>query len=199
MTRALTLVPDDERAVTERAGTFTLALLPSSVRPVNRRRVLEVHRTVLRPLLAWATECWAYGLDEESDVYRAARNILVKEGRRYRVRLDGDPLTGRELFWNASRGRRGTIVIAGRLAQLDMQALYAGCSNVWTYGNFRAPHTPAALRAARALVADGTRIAFCLPSTNGIEWLDVYARPDLAVSMLDEARVIVPRKPLGAT
>jgi hypothetical protein len=187
-------VYDDERAVTARSGIFSLVLLPPRSWLLDERKRLPVHATVLRPLLAWATECWAFGIEEGSKVRAAAGDILSKDGRRHRVRFDGDPVSGRELFWNAARGQRGTIVILGPRETFP-ESIFPACHNVWTAGNFLTGHTPAAMRMARTASADGKRLACCLPANNGIEYIDVVSTPGHAVELLDRARVLVPRKP----
>jgi hypothetical protein len=190
-----TPVYDDERAVTARSGIFSLQLLPPRSWLLNERKSLPIHATVLRPLLAWALECWAFGIEEGSKVRAAAGDILSTAGRRHRVRLDGDPVTGRELFWNVSLGRRGTIVILGLRDTFPWKSIFPACHNVWTAGNFLTGHTPAAMRMARAAAADGRRLACCLPASNGIQYIDVVSTPEHAVELLDRARALVPRKP----
>jgi hypothetical protein len=190
-----TPVYDDERAVTARSGIFSLVLLPPRSWLRNERKRLPVHATVLRPLLAWAHECWAFDIEEGSKVRAAAGDILSQDGRRHRVRLDGDPVSGRELFWNAARRQRGTIVILGLRETFPSESIFPACHNVWTYGNFLTGHTPAAMRMARKASADGKRLACCLSASSGIEHIDVVSTPGHAVELLDRARVLVPRKP----
>ena len=53
------------------------------------------------------------------------------------------------------------------------------------------PHTPSAVRYARAAVADGQTLCCLLSRTNGFEWLAIYTNPDLLEALLIEARATV--------
>lgn len=179
---------DPELALTRQAGTFTLELLPGDASRFDERRSLAIHETVLRPLLAWATQCWAYGVEPGSEVHASAGSLLTKAGRKHAVALDGDPILGHELFWNASGGKRGTIVILGPRDTFDHEALIRHASSVWTFGNFLSGHTPSAIRMARDTVKEQALVACCLPRNNGIQWIDIYSEPAHAVQMLLAAR-----------
>jgi hypothetical protein len=48
-------------------------------------------------------------------------------------------------------------------------------------------HTPGALRFAKQLVQNGQRAALLLSRNNGIEWMDILAAPDLALSLFEHA------------
>src|SRR5687767_6399924 len=93
--------------VLRRTGVFSLRLVRSNEWDSGKPTKWPTHETVLRPILRRAKECWVYGLKPGSDVFELGRPILTAAGSKSRVRLDGDPITGFEGFWNASAGRRG--------------------------------------------------------------------------------------------
>ena len=129
------------------AGTFSVQLVSSSTRWHYREDgKLPAHDKVLRPLLKVATECWAYGIKPASDVYLAASDILERDKGRYRICLEGDPVGGHELFWNAHGGKRGTIVILVPRLKFDAEAIFRGGHEAFVVANFRTGHTPAAIR-----------------------------------------------------
>jgi hypothetical protein len=48
-------------------------------------------------------------------------------------------------------------------------------------------HTPSALRWAKRCVRQIGMVALLLPQTNGIEWMDVVAEPELCLRLFDHA------------
>jgi len=40
---------------------------------------------------------------------------------------------------------------------------------------------------SKEFVKDGATVALCLPRNNGIEYMDIFAVPDLALSLFDSA------------
>jgi hypothetical protein len=177
-----------------RAGVFTIGMVPRN-REFGPEESLPSHTTILRPVLTVATDCWVYDLKPRGAVYKSAAGILQPEKGRFRVRLEGDPISGRELFWNADSGRCGTIVILVPVDRFPAEKVFRACNGVWVFMNFLAGHTPAATRYARTQVDSGKFIAACLPRNNGIEWLDLFAEPQLALKLFNLARRVRSRKP----
>jgi hypothetical protein len=103
------------------------------------------------------------------------------------VRLEGELIDGRELFWNASSGKRGTIVILVPRRAFDAEAIFRGGYEAFYFDNFRAGHTPSALRFARQQTEVEDVIAVCLPRNNGIEWMDIYVNPKRAAKLFEIA------------
>jgi hypothetical protein len=180
----------DALALIERSSNFTIALLSRKERWENEGRHFSVHDTVLRPLLAMADECWAYGVQENSEVFLAAKTILSKEGRRHRVLLVGDPVTGHELFWNAYGGKRGTIAISIPAEKFDADKVFPHCLRTIVVTNYRAGHNPAAISYAQRKIDDGTHVVVCLPRNNGMEWAEIFAPKPLVFSLFAKAQAL---------
>jgi len=176
-----------DRDIVARVGTFSIELISAKLlwRPYAEDAKLPAHKKVLRPLLAAATECWVYDIKPKSDVVRAAKGLLEQDQGRHRVRLDGDPITGHELFWNAHSGRRGTIVILMPRTRFDAESIFRGGHGAFVFENFLTAHTPAAIRFARQRVAAADLVAVCLPATNGMEWMDIFVKPKHALKLFD--------------
>ncbi len=157
-------------------GTFALRLTPPSVGwHYDVTQSQPAHQAVLRPLLTKASECFVYGLAREGRVWKQCESILVPRGKRFRVNLAGDPVTGVPLLWNVHSGERGSIVILAAAGTVDLEAMFAQCYAPYFSSNFRTPHNPAAIECARRHVAETGGIAFCLPRNNGLEWIDLFA------------------------
>jgi len=170
-----------------KSGVFTIGMVPRN-RDFEPDEQLPSHTKILRPLLAVASECWVYDLKPRGPVYKSAAPILEPEKGRFRVRLEGDPVAGHELFWNADSGRRGTIVILVPADKFPAEKIFRACNGVWAFTNFLTGHTPAAARFARSQTKSPTLVAACLPRNNGIEWLDLFAEPRHALALFDLAR-----------
>jgi len=186
---------DEVRQHIARTGVFTIGMIPRN-REFQPEECLPSHTKILRPLLANATECWVYDLKPRGPVYKSAAAILEPEKGRFRVRLEGDPVSGRELFWNADSGRRGTIVILVPADRFPAEKIFRACNGIWAFNNFLTGHTLAAARFARSQAAGSEFIAACLPRNNGIEWMDVFAEPKLALELFNLARRVRRPKPI---
>lgn len=180
----------DMQALVERSSCFSVLLLSRDQKWSDEGTHHTIHDSVLRPLLSIANECWAYGMDESSETFLAARAILHKEGRRHRVLLSGDPVTGYERFWNAHGGKRGSIALAVPFESLQPDAIFTHCRRCFLLTNYRAAHSSAAISYAQRKVQDQRHLVICLPRNNGLEWLDVFAPKPLAFSLFTKARVL---------
>ncbi|BEU94436.1 hypothetical protein ACDW_01410 [Acidovorax sp. DW039] len=181
------MISSDDLALIERSSNFSVGLLSREEKWSDERTHHAMHDTVLLPLLAAADECWAYGLDEQSEVFEAARTILHKEGRRHRVALHGDPIAGRELFWNAYGGKRGTIAIAIPVEKFNAATLFAHCRSSFVVTNYRSGHSAGAISYAQRKIQDRGHIVCCLPRNNGSEWMEVFAPQPLVFELFKTA------------
>jgi len=174
-------------------GHFTVAIISSSeARDVAIDESLPCHDKVLRPLLKMAEECYVYGISSDSRINAQSSSILSAVRGKHQISLDGDPITGHELLWNANGGERGSIVILIPEDRFDAQELLCGCHAIGMMSNFRSGHTPAAIRFARDRTRDEPMIAACLPRNNGIQWMDIFASPKLAERLWSAAYKVLP-------
>jgi hypothetical protein len=180
--------------IVRQAGVFTVGLVSRHHAYFEPDQKLPAHRNVLLPLLRVAEECWVYDVRKSSKAFRLASEILTPSKGKYRIDISGDPVTTRERFWNVHSGERGTIVIVVPLKLLNAKRIFSACYGAWVFGNFLAGHTPAAARFARARAASGEFVSLCLPRNNGIEWMDVFARPTDAERLFKTARSCVKRR-----
>src|SRR5688500_843665 len=85
------------------------------------------HDSVIRPLLYTAESCYVYGIAQGSDVQKAAGNILTKVNGKHSVRLDRDSIAGHEYFWNASGGKRGSVVFLVAIHTFAPAVIFPHC------------------------------------------------------------------------
>jgi hypothetical protein len=187
-------LPQNYREALARTGAFTLRVMPSAdwlaIRQ-QQHQPLPWHETVLRPLLKATRSAWVYELDEKSEVFAIAQTIVRRERSKHAIALDGEAIRGHELLWNASGGKRGSIVLSMPAADFPGREIFPHCQEAFIVGNSTVPHTPSAVRFARAAVADGQTLCCLLSRTNGFEWLAIYSTPEHLEELLIEARSLV--------
>lgn len=180
-----------EALTTKRA--FTVCVIPSAVYFASRSDqsiTLACHETVLRPLLQAAVEGWVYELKESSEAFESGRSILTRQAGKYRIGLDGEPIKGHELFWNAAGGKRGSVVLLFKPAGLPAQQILPHCERVLIFNNPTTPHSPAAIRYVRAATSDGALIGGLLSRSNGMQWLSFHGHPDQLLPLYVQAKAI---------
>jgi hypothetical protein len=158
---------------------FTAGILTPDERLMDPRTVHPAHELFLRPVLKQASDCWVYGLVQDTEVYNVVSDIITSEKGKHRVSLLNEPITGREVFWNATGAERGTIVLAIPVATFDPSISLKACKYFAYTDNVRAGHTPAAVNFAKKMAASAPYIVLCFPRNNGMEWIDIFAPPTL--------------------
>lgn len=174
--------------------TFQVKVVPSDLwwgMLSSQDQSLPWHETVLRPILQAATEAWAYELPEGSEVLQSAGALVTKKQGKFSIDLTAEPIRGHELFWNASGGKRGSIVIVLPRAGFPAREVFPHCHKVQVIGNPSAAHTPSALRFARAKLSDGRNWVCVFPRNNGFEYFDLYAPQGDIVPLFSHASALV--------
>lgn len=189
------MIAADELAALKAKGTFTVRVVPGmawiAVR-ADQGKSIPWHETVLRPLLRTSNKAWVYELKQGAEVFESAKEVITRESGKYAIDLAGDPIKGRELFWNASGGKRGSIVLEIPAKQFPASEIYPRCQGAFIVSNPTVPHSPAAIRYARAQVASGETICCLLSRTNGFEWISIFASPSQLPELFAEARTQIP-------
>jgi hypothetical protein len=183
----------EEMAALERYGAFTVAVIPQDLYLASRANpamALECHETVLRPLLQSATEVWVYGLKEGSRAMDAAKGMVKRQADKHLIApdtpTDGDLIRGRESFWNAAGGQRGSVVLWLEPERFPA-GIFAHCERAYVLNNPAAAHTPAAFQWVKTAVTSGTTVAAMLSCTNGMQWLSFHAAPSLLSPLFAQA------------
>jgi hypothetical protein len=175
------------------SSNFTVSLLTHDELFADPHTSHRVHKTVLLLLISISDGCWVYGKIDDSETWQSVSDILVPQRGKFKVRTTGDPISDREVFWNAHSGRRGTIVISVPIDKFSPE-IFRNCKAAWVSNNFRAGHTPAAISFAKRAIEDQSHIIFCLPRNNGIEWMTVFPPIHLAQEFYNCAKATCGRK-----
>jgi hypothetical protein len=172
----------------QRTGVFYVTLIGDGFEGRKPEEPVPTHETVLRPLLGMARGAWVYGIKPGSQASASAGEILVRDKGRHRIRTEGEPIVGREYFWNATAGKRGSIVVLVDCNAPAFLRLLPFCHSPRIMSNYTVAHTPSAIRFAREQVASGEQIACLLSRSNGFRWMHIMARPDIAEPLFAQAK-----------
>ncbi|OYT91267.1 MAG: hypothetical protein CFE43_14325 [Burkholderiales bacterium PBB3] len=178
--------------------TFQVKVVPNDLwwsMLAAQDRSLPWHETVLRPILQSATEAWAYELPQGSAVHRSAGAIVTEKQGKFALDLSAELIHGHELFWNASGGKRGSIVIVSPLADFPANKVFPHCYKALVVGNPNVAHSPSALRFAKAKLARGNNLVCVFPRNNGFEYFDLYASQQEILPLFAKALALVPGDP----
>jgi len=187
-------LPATTREGLARTGAFTVRVVPSADWPAIRsqqHQALPWHELVLRPLLAVSSAAWVYGLKEDSEVFAVARSLLRRERGKHAIDLKSEAIRGYELLWNASGGKRGSIVLSMPADRFPGQEIFPHCQDAFIVSNSTVGHTASAIRLALSAVASGLTLCCLLSRTNGFEWVSLYSNTNHLERLLIEARSLV--------
>jgi hypothetical protein len=164
-----------------RIGSFNVGLIHWAPARVKPKEVLPIHDKVLRPLLARATEVRVYGLRRDYPFLSAINPILTASRGAWNVRLDRDPIRGFEPLWNDYLCHNG-LVIATSLTPCEAESIFRYTTVPDVHNSVYQLHqgtSRAAIRYCKRLTQQPGMTAFCIPGSNGLEWIDVFAADEL--------------------
>ncbi len=157
--------------------------------------VLPAHELVIRPLLDKSEEVFVYnGRKDEFFLYGkmnypiklAEINILIKDKGKYKFDKTKECILGNEYLWNATTWKRGSIVFILENGKIDFSKLF---KNTYRPGISATPNSGNNLSATKKCreEAEKGKIAICLPASNGLEWMSIYAKGKLFLDIVEQA------------
>ncbi|MEH7811895.1 hypothetical protein, partial [Bacillus toyonensis] len=157
---------------------FSVNLMPSHFRDYNEHSSLPAHDLILRPLLLFATDCYVYGIQKNSELLQQCSHILISTRNKYKVDLNQEAIKGYEQLWNVTGWGRGSIVIVMGLEQFENLDILSYCYDPDILDNPNTGESIAAVRYSKDMAKQG-KVALCLSASNGIEWMNIYASDDV--------------------
>lgn len=180
---------DDLCVEAAKLGAFSVMLRDMPLYKDEWDSSLPLHQNVLRPLIANSADCRLYGPVTEPRLV-ACLQSRWKPGNRNTFELidKNDPIRDQEVVWNGSCGIRGTIVIVtpadAATACFSRVSMHASKPYLMSsLYQIKKGHTSSAISYAQKVARKG-QVAICLSSTNGCQWLDVFAAPDLLPALM---------------
>ena len=161
----------------------------------DEKSVLPAHEFVIRTLLDKSLETFVYnGRKDEFFLYGKMNypikleeiEILIKDKGKYKFNKTKECILGNEYLWNATAWKRGSIVFIIRDGQIDFSELF---KNTYAPGISATPNSgnnASATKKCREEAEKGN-IAICLPASNGLEWMSIYAKGKLFKDIVEQA------------
>ena len=154
---------------------------------------LPAHDFVIRKLLANCKDAYVYGLKKESELFINNANILINDRGKYKFDISQECVKGHEYLWNVTGWKRGSIVIIIDENKFDFQTVFKNC---YRPALSATPNTGNTLSATKKCKEEATKnnIAICFPASNGLEWMQIYATPEMTEQLLREAKIFCKEK-----
>ncbi|MFV5698389.1 hypothetical protein ACM55H_08455 [Flavobacterium sp. ZT3R17] len=161
----------------------------------DEKNVLPAHELVIRPLLEKSTDAFVYrGTKDEYFLYGKMQvpikleeiDILIKDRGKFKFDKKKECILGNEYLWNATTWKRGSIIFILKDGQINFSELF---KNTYRPGKSATPNSgnnASATKKCREEAEKGN-IAICLPASNGLEWMTIYAKGDIFKDIIEQA------------
>lgn len=184
---SLLRIIEKRRATAVQMGTFFVELVPRAGSRAAKQ-ISAVHDRVLRPLLSDARECRVYGISKKSPLRAIVSELGRSDSRVWRLDTRRELVEGFEDLWNAKCEHNGiAIVVPFSSPQIERALAACGKPDVWASRNqiFTGTSRKAVAHCFDAVASDDV-CAFLIPGSNGLEWLDVFAREPRIAELWDK-------------
>lgn len=149
--------------------------------------VLTVHNLVIKPLLEKSSFSYVYGLKKDDELVKLNSDILINEKGKYKIDISKECIIGHEKLWNAIRWERGSIIIVIEKDKINFSEIF---KNTFYSGLLNTPNSGNTISAIKKCKeeAEKDNIAICFSASNGIEWMQIYAKDNTFEEILKIAR-----------
>lgn len=168
---------------------FVVNLIPNGFYGYEESEELPAHDLILRPLLSCATECYVYGLKEDTELFHQCTDILSSTRSKYQLDLKKEVIKGYEQLWNATGWQRGSILIFIEPEKLKELNIFPSCYDPSILENPNSGESIAAIKFCKNVINKEKIVGLCFSASNGIEWMKVYAEKDILKGLYECARV----------
>lgn len=170
-------------------GSFSVGLLERPLLGSDALEHLPIHDSVIKCLLEIADKCRVYYGKTKIDIEPSI--VMQSEKNFSELNLDCNIIDGREYMWNISGFARGTIMISVPSENIteSFSRIFLHTTAPIVYASMnqlKKGHTLSAVNFALQ-AAKHKHVIFCLPASNGIEWLDVFASQEMILRLLEWA------------
>lgn len=161
----------------------------------DERSSLPAHELVIRPLLEKSTDTFVYtGRKEDFFLYGKMNSpvnleqidILIKDRGKFKFDKTKECILGNEYLWNATTWKRGSIIFIIPEGLINFAELFKNTSKPGITATPNSGNNPSAIKKCREEAEKGN-IAICLPASNGLEWMTIYAKGNLFKDIVEQA------------
>lgn len=167
---------------------LNVSLTPSNVRHhYEANGSLPAHDLVIRILLDNCKEAYVYGLKKENELFKSNADILLNEKGKFKFDTTKECIKGHEYLWNVTSWKRGSIVIIIENDKVNFHEIFKNC---YRPALCATPNSGNSLSATKKCKEEAAKnnIGICFPASNGVEWIQIYASPELTKQLLQDAR-----------
>jgi hypothetical protein len=143
----------------------------------NKISKVPAHDFVLKPLLENCLYSYVYGIKESNELYQKNRDILIREKGRYRLDTTKECVYGHEHLWSATGWERGSIIIILKNNTNLFNEIFKYTYNPCFFATPNMGNTISAVKKCREEMENGNT-GICLSASNGMEWIQIYARQE---------------------
>lgn len=147
---------------------------------------LPAHSLVIKPLLQKSAAAYVYGIKKEDDLFKFHSDILISERGKFRIDTSKECLLGHETLWNVTAWKRGSIIILLKGDDFDFSDIFKHTYRPSLTLTPNMGNTVAATKKCKEERELGN-IAVCLPASNGIEWMTIYANDKAFEKIMQQA------------
>jgi len=153
----------------------------------DENSALPAHESVIRPLFEKSTGTFVYkGTKEEFflcdkmqiPIKLEKEDILISDKGKFRFDKTKECITGHEYLWNATMWKRGSIVIVLEPNSVNFAEIFKNTSRPCFTQTPNSGNTVSAIKKCKLEMEKGN-IAIILSATNGMEWMQIYAKGEL--------------------
>ena len=148
----------------------------------DEKRKFPAHDKVLRVLLNNCINAFVYGVSKTSSIYSDNKGILISDKGKFKLDTTKECITNHEFLWNAHTWKRGSIVIILNIDALNWRSLFKNCYRPDLTASPNMGNTTSAVKKCKEEMKKGN-IAVCLPASNGIDRIQIYA-PQITIDRL---------------
>lgn len=156
---------------------------------------LPAHQLVIRPLLAKSTEAFVYNGRKDDFFLHGKMNspikleeidILIKDKGKFKLDKTKECILGNEYLWNATAWKRGSIIFILKEGQINFSEIFKNTYRIGILATPNSGNNASATKKCREEAEKGN-IAICLPASNGLEWMTIYAKGKLFKNIIELA------------
>ena len=161
----------------------------------DEKSILPAHELVIRPLLNKSIGAFVYnGRKDDFFLYGKMNSpikldqidILTKDMGKFKFDKTKECILGNEYLWNATTWKRGSIIFILQKGQIDFAELFRSTYRPSISATPNTGNNASATKKCREEAEKGN-ISICLPASNGIEWMSIYAKGYLFEEILMQA------------
>ncbi|WP_254560264.1 hypothetical protein [Dyadobacter diqingensis] len=161
----------------------------------DEKSVLPAHELVVRPLLEKSIDAFVYrGMKDGFFLYGKMQtpikleeiDFLIKDRGKFKFDKRKECIKGNEYLWNATTWKRGSIIFILKDGQINFSELFKNTYGPGISATPNSGNTASATKKCREEAERGN-IAICLPASNGLEWMTIYAKGSLFKNIVEQA------------